>query len=129
MVNKLLSQPSEFHFDETDQVYVHCDNVERIYLDSYDKSKNFTGMCDKIVATIPDITFDLDSNDLPSAQVETANVYKCCVMNQYADQFYLDDIRKLLDGYNFATMKTSNNEYGFTDLLKRIQEESNVIDI
>jgi hypothetical protein len=128
LARALMEKPTEFLYDENEQIYLLGFDNERIYLDSDDTSSNFHAQCETVVSKLPELPFDLDSHETVSAQVETANLYKCCVMNSICCDAFKDDIDRILDGYDFSRMKDKTNEPAFTRLIVDIQENSTPIE-
>lgn len=125
---KLFSEPVPFYFDELDQVYILDDEDNKYYLDSDDTSPSFTEMCDLIVKRLPDLPFDLECSGYASRQAESANLFKCLVINNIVEKYYDKDIKDILDGYDYSKMTDSKGTYAFTNLIQKIQEESGPIE-
>lgn len=130
----LFRAPSEFKFDEQDQVYILVDNGEegnpsssRLYLDSDSRSAHYASMCNDVIDSLPPVSFDIECGGYPSRQSEAAAIYKVAVINSFHEKEYQKDIDLILSTYDFSRMSASDGGTAFTDLLKRVQEEADSI--
>jgi hypothetical protein len=128
----LFSQPTEFMYDEMDQVFVEVLNpntniIEKLYLFSDNKLPGFELMCEEIVNCLPEVTFDLECGGYASRQSEAASLYKIAVVNKLQEDQYSDEIDKILLEYDFSRMSSKYGVFEFTQLLQKVQEESDSI--
>lgn len=129
---KLFTQPTEFKYDEMDQVFVEVLNpetniTEKLYLYSDNKLPKFENMCEEVVNCLPDITFDLECGGYASRQSEASSLYKIAVVNKLQEDQYSDEIDKILLEYDFSRMCSKSGSFLFTQLLQKVQEESDSI--
>ena len=101
IAKKLFAQPSEFLYDESDQLYVNItDEVtgvnEKLYLFSDEKLPKFEEMCEEVVKKLPDVTYDLECGGYPTRQAEAGAIYKVAVINQLQESYYQGSIDNIL---------------------------------
>lgn len=125
---ELFSKPVPFKYDEFDQVYVEDLEGNRFYLDSDENSPEFIATCDLVTDSLPDVPFDLDCGGRPSKQKETISLYKAIVFNSSVEGFYTDEIKSILNNYDYEIMTDSKGNYAFTNLVQRMQEEATPIE-
>lgn len=129
---KLFTEPSPFLYDEQDQIYIEVkndddDRIEKLYIISEKSNPSFDVMCERICESLPEITYDLECDGYPSRQCEAASLYKVMVINSLQENFYNKEINDLIDGYDFKNWICKNKNYGFTELLNKIQEEADTV--
>lgn len=128
----LFKQPSPFLFDELDQVFIKVlnkdsDEFENFYLTSNTKDPSFYLVCEEIGKSLPEITYDLECGGYPSRQTEAASLYKICVVNKLQEGQYDNEIKDILNGYDFSRWIGRSGNYSFTELLQKVQEEADSI--
>jgi hypothetical protein len=139
-VDELFAMPKIFEFDEEDQVYLNFDVlveefdgnnnviqkvvVKRYYIDNNVDVADYEELCEKIVEHLPEITFDTHFDGVKSKQSEAAALYKVMVVNNLCENDYVNEIKVLLENYDYINMRDSTGELGFMLLLKKIQEEA-----
>lgn len=132
IVEELFSRPSEFFFDDNDQIFVKVFdkelNEERIvYLSSDLSDPSFQVSCEAISQILPDIPYDLECGGFASRQSEAASLYKLCILNSLQEGCYSLAIKKILAGYDFSRWTAGDNQYAFTNLLERVKEDADPI--
>lgn len=128
----LFSRPTEFLYDEMDQVYINIhdpetNEAEKLYLFSDPKIPHFEDMCQQIILKLPEVTYDLECGGYASRQSEAAALYKVAVINKLQDCFYEREIKSILKDYDFSRMRDASGKFAFTELLQKIQEEADSI--
>lgn len=128
----LFSHPTEFMYDEQDQVFINVFNEstkieERIYITSDRSAPEFENICDEIVKKLPDVTYDLGGQGYVSRQAELAAIYKVAIVNKLQDDQYLSEIKLILRNYDFERICDEHGEFAFTKLLERVQEEADSV--
>jgi len=131
---KLFKEPSEFKYDDHDQVYIELDEIDdetkkpvKLYIDSDQRSVNYASICQEAIGKLPKITYDIECGGYPSRQSEAAALYKVAVINAFHEHDYEDEINTILSRYDFSRMSGADGSTPFTSMLRRLQEEADSI--
>lgn len=132
IAKKLFSEPSIFQYDDQDQVFIEYyddenGKLEKLYISSDVSNIEYQLTCENLSSKLPEITYDLECGGFPSRQSEAASLYKIAVVNSLQDDQYRSEINKILREYDFSRWTESSGKRAFTELLQKIQEESDSI--
>ena len=118
VMREIINAPSELTLNDRGELV--CSTKEGIIV--LDPAVN---KIDDVIERIPECPFDIECGGRRSMQQEAVAIYKVILVNSLTKGMFGDDIKNIVEEYNFELLKDSKGGMPFFSLLQSIIEDKN----
>jgi hypothetical protein len=83
-----------------------------------------------ITDSLPEPPFSIDCGGVKTKQIEIKSFYVLCILNKFRSNSFTDEIKEIVDNYDFSNMRSLDGSMKFKELLEeKVLENTKVLDL